>query len=52
MKTAWTLLFWAITITLAINALIILKETHPGYAGALGTIAIVALCAAAASDKK
>lgn len=52
MKTLWTLLFWAIMLPLAINGLMALKETHPGYASALGVIAIFAFCAAMAVDKK
>lgn len=51
MRTLWTLLFWAITLTLATNALITLAQTHPGAAGGLGTVAIFAFCAAMSLKK-
>jgi hypothetical protein len=52
MKTLWTLLFWAITISLAIAQLITLHETHPVATNWLTVLAIFAFGAAMSLGKK
>jgi hypothetical protein len=52
MKTLWTLLFWGITITLAIAQLVQLHETHPIATNWLTILAIFAFCAALSLSKK
>jgi hypothetical protein len=38
MRILWALLFWAITIPLACNSILIMKEQHPGYATGLAVL--------------
>ena len=52
MKTLWGLLFWAITLFLVFNSLILMKDQHPGQATALAVLLGLSATAFALGDFK
>jgi hypothetical protein len=52
MRTLWGLLFWAITLFLVTNSLLLMKEQHPGYATGLAVLLGLAFCAFTFGDFK
>lgn len=52
MKILWALLFWAVTIPLAFNSILIMKEEHPGYATGLAVIMGLSFCFSVIKENK